>query len=72
MTPLEQVKILSDALQKIGEIAVPDESDPMPALVAAQNIAEDARRNAGLLHAEEWTLTESPPRHWRVERTAKG
>jgi hypothetical protein len=50
MTALEQVKILSDALEQIGELAVPTGDDAMPALPEAQRLADDARERAGLLH----------------------
>lgn len=48
MTSLEQVKILADALRAIGEIAVPTGADPMPLLLEAQRIADDALAKAGL------------------------
>lgn len=48
MTPLEQVKILAKALRDIGQIAVEPGADAMPALLEAQKIADEARREAGL------------------------
>jgi hypothetical protein len=49
MTPLEQVKILAEALRKIGEIAVEDGGDAMAALAEAQRLADEARERAGLM-----------------------
>lgn len=48
LTPLEQVKILADALRQIGEIAVEPGADAMPALLEAQRIADAAQQAAGL------------------------
>jgi hypothetical protein len=48
MEPLEQVKILAEALRQIGAIAVEPGADPMSALLEAQKIAEEALTLAGL------------------------
>jgi len=48
MEPLEQVKILAEALRQIGALAVEPGADPIGALLAAQKIAEEALILAGL------------------------
>jgi hypothetical protein len=49
MDPIEQVKVLAEALRQIGAIAVePEDDDPMAALLEAQQIANDALLLAGL------------------------
>ena len=48
MDLIEQVKILAEALRQIGAIAVEPEANPMPALLEAQKIADEALRLAVL------------------------
>jgi hypothetical protein len=44
-----QCKILDDALSRIGEIAIEPGGNYQEALAYAQEIAEEARREAGML-----------------------
>jgi len=46
---LRQIHIAREALQRIGAIAVPPGTDAMAALTEAQQIADEAVRQAGWL-----------------------
>jgi hypothetical protein len=70
MTPLEQVKILADALRQIGAIAVETGADAMPALLEAQRIADEGLERAGMQVAEgmmmNWKPIETAPKNGTV------